>query len=178
MSLRYRLIGNIIKKEGKGNAWSVNQCNIWYCSLKTSVEKKMCITRIKYFLQHWKKPRRQLVQKITNTSLEFRSWLRHRFWACTITTPHWSMSASVFSTNKTESLRIQHCNNLTGRPNPSCLCDCNAFLKVITFLLPNFDVKTSLKALKVSAMSSTWGTAVDFQTDAVFLLALQINTTV
>lgn len=80
--------------------------------------------------------------------------------------------------NETEGLRIQHCNNLTNKPVSTCLCDCKAFLKVITFLLLSFDVKTSLKILKVSAMSSTRGTAADFQTDAVFLMALQINTTV
>lgn len=120
MSLRYYLIWDIIIKEGKENAWSIHQCNTWYCSLKkTSVEKRTCITKIKYFLQHWKKARRQLIQKITKSWI--RSWWQRHFWACTITTPHWPMPASVFSMNITESFRIQHCNNLMDKPGPSCL---------------------------------------------------------
>lgn len=67
--------------------------------------------------------------------------------------------------------------SLTDKPVPSSLCDCNTFEKIITLPLRNFDVKTSLKIFKISAIYSTW-TAADFQTDAVILMALQINITV
>lgn len=94
----YLIILILSKRRGKKmQEVSVHQCNIWYCSLKISVEKKTCITEIKYLLQHWKKPRRHLMQKIINTSCEFRSWWQCHSWACTITTLHWPISASVFS---------------------------------------------------------------------------------
>lgn len=142
------MVGNTIKKEEekKLQELSINVRSDTG-SLKVSDEKKTSITKIKCFLQHWKKSGRQVMQKIINMSLECRSW-RH------VIHGHVQVPLSTDQCPQSLAWINRKLQNLTLQWIWQTVLFLAVFMtnfkkKIITFLLLNFDVKASVKFLRV-----------------------------